>query len=279
MKTMKERLQQSVRMVCHRETRVNLAVVWGRGGLGKTTAIHEAIQAIYPALKYASYSGRMSSMGFWHWLETNREMDCLVVDDVSGIVNNEVALQLIKAACSRQPNGSPTVLSYTDQKGTKSFTTNASLVLITNHLDPDCDLFLPVKDRAIFLRYEPTHQELLSLMASIAEGDSYPSLSREDRMDALRLVVQHGERHKDLSLRHLVKALDAKVSLPADEVADFIRSMFSGDEDHILQTVAELSQLALPVKDAVAEFKSRTGLSRRTYFSKKSELKKRILAS
>jgi len=274
MKTMKEKLTQAIQMVCHKGTRVNLALIYGRGGTGKTTAVFQAIQSISPKLDFTSFSGRLTQIGFYNFIEANKNRDVIVLDDVANLLQNETILNFAKALTGTRADGSPVEVSYGDQQGMRSFVCRASLVIITNNLNPDHPDFGPVKDRAVFLEYSPNRDELWTLMRSIVDKE-YGTLTKEDRLDVLRMLHLHGATCPELSLRHLMKALDAKVSLPASEVEDFIKDMFTTPSDQMLDVVAELIKMPMPTNDQIQLFHQRTCKSRRLFFLLKAKLKKR----
>jgi hypothetical protein len=120
----------------------------------------------------------------------------LVLDDVSEILANRIALQILLAALGNQPH--PTgmrIVKYRRQgrEGTVRFT--GGIILISNlelHATP---LIEALKSRVHYLRYDPTDEQIAALMREIASrGRSKPKLSPPECTEVADFLIAESQR-------------------------------------------------------------------------------------
>ncbi len=80
------------------EGRLNLLVVIGRGGLGKTTAIRKATEGRAKVLQ-----GQVSALALYMELFRHRDQP-IVIDDVDRLYADPACVRLLKSNGTRQPN-------------------------------------------------------------------------------------------------------------------------------------------------------------------------------
>jgi hypothetical protein len=164
------------------------------------------------------------------------------------------------------PAGTP--ISYADQRNTQTIQCEAAVIVICNEINPNDPHFEAIKSRCCFLEFAPSHMELHEQLRAICEDDAaYPALEKEQRLEALRLLLKYGAFHKDLNLRNLIQAFDFVLAVPTEAEA-MIATMFETRRDRTLAVVAELQRPEIAPSRRVEEFRRRTGLGRRSYYLK-----------
>jgi hypothetical protein len=272
-----KKLYQSLKMVASKDTHLNSLIIHGKGGLGKTSGVISNLDRLN--INYSKFMGKFTTLGFWNFIqqECEKETELLLFDDCSNLLSNDVILGFLKGLTGKSSNGDSVEISYADQSGTRTINFNSSVCIITNTIkkssfSSDLDA---VKDRAIFLEYSLTYQELIGTMGQIVESGAYPKLNLQDKKSVLKLIEKHSSPlTPDLSLRTLIKSFDSKLALDDEESEQFIISMLKiPKKDSCFDLIIELHRTERPIAGQVSEWCKRTKLSRRSYFLKKKQLK------
>jgi uncharacterized protein YlzI (FlbEa/FlbD family) len=271
------KLHQSLKMISSRNTHLNSLIIHGRGGLGKTSGVVKNIEKL--GINYSTFMGKFTTLGFWNFIqeECEKGTDLLLLDDCTNLLSNETILGFLKGLTGKSSDGNTVEISYADQSGTRKINFNSSVCIITNTIkksaiSSDLDA---VKDRAIFLEYDLSYQELLSKMREIVDGDAYSGLSKEVKREVFKLIEKYSSPlTPDLSLRTLIKAFDCMIALERIEAEQFIINMLKVPKrDSCYDLIIELHRSDKLITEQVDEWCKRTKLSRRSYFLKKKQLK------
>ncbi|MEI8195934.1 MAG: hypothetical protein WCI73_08510, partial [Phycisphaerae bacterium] len=93
----------------------------------------------------------------------------IVLDDVSSIFQQPVALQLLLAALGRQGDGKrERIVKYKRQGHEETVRFTGGIICISNLELHDTPLMEALKSRVHYLRYEPTNEQMAALMMSVA---------------------------------------------------------------------------------------------------------------
>ena len=167
-------------------------LVTGPAGIGKSVTIEQALKEANEITKKQTYQlvkGKVSAVGFYAALYKNRQKNRIIwFDDVSGILDDETSLEILKAATSRQYE--PRTISWGKAQSTffrdndipNSFDYQGHLIISTNknvspaaqtkkmkdHFSaitsrmPPTDLTLSKKETFIWTEYLITERGMLS---------------------------------------------------------------------------------------------------------------------
>ena len=143
-------------------------LVTGPAGIGKSVTIEQALKEANEITKKQTYQlvkGKVSSVGFYAALYKNRQKNRIIwFDDVSGILDDETSLEILKAATSRQYE--PRTISWGKAQSTffrdndipNSFDYQGHLIISTNKNVSPTSQSKKMKDHfsAITSRMPPT---------------------------------------------------------------------------------------------------------------------------
>jgi hypothetical protein len=209
----------------------NALFVAGRGGIGKTHTVEEALSGmgLQDGQGYFKNTGTASPVGIYILLYENRN-GIILFDDADGALADQDGRNLIKAATDtkkvrklawtkksstfvdpadyNEDDPEPgTYPKYFDFKGRVIFISNLPI----NKLDPDGAL----RTRALMIDINPTDMELVDFMKKLAP--TFPlaegmQLSVKERLEVVDLFV-NAKSKSGLSLRKLERGLNIRASL------------------------------------------------------------------
>jgi hypothetical protein len=118
---------------------------------------------------YHYHRGHITPIGLFDVLAEYNDQT-IVLDDVSSIFNQPIALQLLLAALERKDNGEPRMIGYrrAGKDGDRLIAFTGAVIAISNlrlGSDPVLDA---LKSRAITISYEPRDEEMDALMREVA---------------------------------------------------------------------------------------------------------------
>ncbi len=146
-------IKDRVRGVVHRQS--NGLYLHGRPGTSKTFLVRSTLDML--KVNYSHHSGHLTPIGLFDLLEENRDR-IIVLDDVSAIFNQPIALQLLLAALGNAHDGSKTrYVRYKTAKETRSVPFTGGVICISNlSLDGHHqEVLAALKDRVFVINYEP----------------------------------------------------------------------------------------------------------------------------
>lgn len=171
------------------EGQIDSLLIFGQAGLGKTSAVLNALNG----RQYQLFRAHQSPLEIYLGLYDNPNLPC-VLDDVSGLLKNPAGIDLLKCLCE---TGSKTLRWGTtterlEGRG-KQFVFNASVLIILNRIPHKDEDTLAVMDRCDTIEFIPTKAEVLDKMRKVFPLD-------------MELIDLLGELPVLPTLRTLIKA-------------------------------------------------------------------------
>lgn len=286
-------VKDRVRGVIHGES--NGLYLHGRPGTSKTHTVCSTLDTL--GVNYTAHNGHLTPIGLFDLLTENRNK-IVVLDDVSAIFKQPIALQLLLAALGNPHNGSGIrYVRYKTAQETRTIPFTGGLICISNlPLDGHRnEVLAAIKDRAFVINFDPTDEHIISTIKKLAHDGVGGVASADAAIVADFLIDQCRTQNIRPSVRLFVdKALkdfrlfsrgkcethwrDLVVSNLKEQMVELKHK--TTDLSRAEQTEAE-KQIALDIvltyakaKDRVAEWKDRTGKSQPAFYRRLKELKR-----
>jgi len=157
-------LRDRIRAVATKRT--NGLYLCGRPGTSKTFTVKTTLNNLDTTYFY--HDGHITPMGLFELIQEHHDK-VIVLDDVSEIFRQKQALQILLAALGSQPDDTGTkVVKYRRQGLEQRVNFTGGVIAISNlELQKD-SLLQALKSRVHYQRYEPTDEQIVALMYSIA---------------------------------------------------------------------------------------------------------------
>lgn len=185
--TKKGYLRDRVRQVANGESPG--AYVFGRPGTAKTYTIVKTLEAI--DAPYVHKSAHLTPIGLFNLLMDNHNR-IVVLDDVSALFNQPIALQILLAATGWTPSGQR-IVSHTTAAGDTKFVFSGGIVAISNlGLDGHkSEVLAALKDRIFSIQYEPTDEEICAEIFNLAETPSVgKGLTQKEKKEVAHFLIE-----------------------------------------------------------------------------------------
>jgi len=180
--------------------------LFGRPGTSKTHSVRTTLAELGTPHHY--HLGHLTPMGLFDLLLEQHDR-VIVLDDVSAIFEQPVALQILLAALGNQPEGAGgRVVEYRRRGLVDTVQFSGGIICISNLELHPTPLLQAIKSRIPYLKYDPSDEQLAALMRSIAEK-GWPAKSqrmtpKECREVAEFLIAESKRLGCRLDLRLLV---------------------------------------------------------------------------
>src|SRR3954464_11721428 len=164
--TQQKIIKDRVRGVVHGQS--NGMYIHGRAGTSKTYMVRSTLETL--AVNYSYSNGHLTPIGLFDLIAEHQDR-VIVLDDVSAIFNQPIALQLLLAALGNPHNGSKArLVRYKTAKETRVVPFTGGLICISNlPLDGHHhEVLAALKDRAFVVNYEPTDEQIHALIGKLA---------------------------------------------------------------------------------------------------------------
>jgi len=140
--------------------------LFGRPGTSKTYTVKRTLEA--EQIKYHYHDGHLTPMGLFELLDEQCDR-VILLDDVSSIFKQPIALQLLLAALGNQPDHSgERIIRYRRQGQVDTVHFTGGIIAISNlqlHAHP---LLEALKSRVHYLHYDPSDEQIAALMWQVA---------------------------------------------------------------------------------------------------------------
>lgn len=264
----------------------------GRPGTSKTFTVRNTLELL--GVPYIYHSGRLTAVGLFSLIEENPHRT-IVLDDVTTVFRDPVAVELLLAALGN--SGECRTVRYKTARVDKTVEFTGSIIAISNlSLETHDDHVLSALcDRINVIHYEPTDEQMISLMRHVAsqgvEGVS-PSQCRtvlnillqecQDRniRPSMRLFVDkamkdfllYARNQSQLDWRDLiVSSLQQQMIRPAHAINDPSRSDQIGLERRIVEDICmDYSSR----DDRIRAWREQTGKSQAAFYRRLQDVKK-----
>lgn len=154
----------------------------GRPGTSKTHTVRSLLDRL--AIGYGYSNGHLTPIGLFDLLDENRDR-IIVLDDVSAIFNQPIALQLLLAALGKGHDASGgRVVRYKTAKGDRTVQFSGAIVALSNlSLSGHHETILPaLRDRIQVIHYDPSDEQIVALCGHIADGGLHGLTPKECHM-------------------------------------------------------------------------------------------------
>jgi len=187
LKQKKTLIKDRVRQVAKGES--SGVYIYGRPGTSKTYTVVKTLEGI--GAPYFHKSAHLTPIGLFNLLMANNDRT-VVLDDVSAIFNQPIALQILLAATGQTPSGKR-IVSHTTAKGDISFEFTGGIVCISNlELNGHkTEVFAALKDRIFPIQYDPTEQEICAEIHNLAEDNSFGcELTQTEKKEVAHFLIE-----------------------------------------------------------------------------------------
>lgn len=180
--------------------------LFGRPGTSKTYTVRKTLDEL--AVPYCYHDGHLTPIGLFDLLEEQHDR-VIVLDDVSAIFNQQIALQLLLAALGNQPDESGTrIVKYRRSQRNEVVRFTGGVICVSN-LDLQGDPIVnAVKSRVHYLEYDPTDEQLAALMRMVAVKGwpaSSPVINPTEGLEIAEFLISESKKlDVRLDMRHLV---------------------------------------------------------------------------
>jgi hypothetical protein len=175
--------------------------LFGPAGSAKTFTVRNTLDE--EKFPYIYQDGHLTPMGLFDLLAEHHDK-VIVLDDVSALLGNKIALQILLAALGSQPDRpGERIVKYRRQGSEATVRFMGGLILISNldlHNQP---LLEALKSRVHYLHYNPTDEQIAALMRSIA-ANGRKDLSSKDARAVAEFVI---EKSRSVGIRLDVRLL------------------------------------------------------------------------
>lgn len=180
--------------------------VYGRAGTSKTHTVRTTLESI--GTKYEYHSGHLTPIGLFELLETHHDR-VIVLDDVSSIFKDKVALQILLAALGTQAAGSACrVIKYKRKASDQRIRFTGGIIAISNLELHGDGVLTALKSRVNYLKYDPTDEQMEAMIREVAAkgwtGKGEAMQSQECLQVADFLIAESHRLNIRLDMRNLV---------------------------------------------------------------------------
>lgn len=167
----------------------------GRAGSGKTHTVRTTLESL--GVRYHYHVGHLTPLGLFELLAQLPDR-VIVLDDVSAIFTQPIALQILLAALGQQPPGTGgRIIQYRRQGRVIRAGFVGGIICLSNltlHPNP---LLTAIKSRVHYLRYDPTDEQLAACMLAIAQQGwpaAAPQLSPVECVAIANYLIDEAQR-------------------------------------------------------------------------------------
>lgn len=286
-------IKDRVRGVVHRES--NGMYLHGRPGTSKTYLIRSTLDTL--AVNYSYANGHLTPIGLFDLIADNQDR-IIVLDDVSAIFNQPIALQLLLAALGTPHDGSRVrMVRYKTAKGDQVVPFSGGILAISNLplAGHHHEVLAALNDRVFVVGYEPSDEQMEAQIYAIAETGPRGVPPDKAQMVAHFLLTESMAREIRPSVRlYMDKALvdyrlfeagnseahwkDLVISNLKQQTVDLahdIRDLSRAEQIEAERRIALGIYLDFPDrKERVEAWKERTGKGQSAFYRRLDELKK-----
>ena len=167
--------------------------LFGRPGTSKTYTVRTTLDDL--KIPYEYHLGHLTPMGLFDLLAQYHDR-IIVLDDVSELLTNRIALQLLLAALGNQPDATGVrIVKYRRQGRDETVQFSGGIILISNLELHSAPLLEALKSRLHYLRHDPTDEQVAALMQEIAsQGRTKPKMSPAECLEVAEFLIAESQR-------------------------------------------------------------------------------------
>lgn len=178
--------------------------IYGRPGTSKTHTVRTTLETLGASYQYQN--GHITPIGMFDTIASNRDR-IIVLDDVSSIFNQPIALQILLGALGNTHDGSNIRwVSYKTAKGDQSVPFTGGIICISNLplTGHNKEVLAALNDRVNSINYDPSDEQMEALIFKIAESGVGGVATKKAKMVATYLIEQSKLRSIRPSVRLFV---------------------------------------------------------------------------
>jgi len=240
---------------------VNGFICVGAGGMGKTFNLIFKLKE--KNISFKILKGHTSALSFYRYLYENREKQYIIIDDISKLISDRDIISLLLGALDYQQK----IVAWTSNSPLtadlpSSFIFNSKVFILANDFDSDNEFLKALKDRCIFYEMKFSKEQIIQMLYILAKKRGYP-------IELIDYIKELSESNviNNLSLRLLDKIYPYYSKKNWKELIKDILEM-----NELENLVYQLMKSGKLVKEQVAEFIEKTGLSRTYFFYIKAKI-------
>lgn len=169
--------------------------LFGRPGTSKTYTVRKTLDAL--GTPYHYHDGHLTPMGLFDLLDEQYDR-VTVLDDVSAIFQQPVALQLLLAALGNQPNHSgERIVRYRRQGHEHTIHFTGGIIAISNLELHSAPVLEALKSRVHYLNYSPSDEQIGAMMlhvSSLGWPAAIPAMSPEECAEVATYLIAESRR-------------------------------------------------------------------------------------
>jgi hypothetical protein len=234
------------------EGSINLLLIEGTGGTGKTVTTTKTLEKAKKKYKYVS--GHLTALEFYRILYSHRNGYTFVLDDIDALLRNPIHTSLLKQLCDTKKTK---VIQYHTTSSKiedipSEFTIHAPVIILANHISKLSDDIQALFTRGVHISFAPTPTEIVS------RAKKYLGINKE----IIIFAEQHLPVVTTIDLRKLVIANELYDSKKVNWKTWFTSELgINPDYEIVIGLMTEFTTFKLRSK----AFRDRTGKSEATY--------------
>lgn len=246
---------------------VDILIIEGTAGAGKSSIVKQGYRGKRPN-EFLWLEGRMSAASFYQKIYNHRDLP-IIIDDVDGLYRDKESVNLLKCLCQTNEEKHVAWNTMTPIRGgtPPEFTTKSKVLIITNSWKSLNKHVGAVQDRGVLLLFNPKATEIhryvkeeLGHLPEIYNQEVYGFIG-----DNLDIITDPSIRH----YRNALKLKDAGINWRVVLIESF------GLNENQMCVLKLCQDANMPDNQRAEEFAKTLGLSTRTYWRTKSDLRKR----
>lgn len=249
----------------------NSLIVYGSGGLGKSSLILNEAKKHLQSNEFTYYNGHITPLSLYRVLYDNRDKKLLILDDIEAIFKNDTSLSILKSALWGEIKRTIQYNTSQNINLPDNFDFNANLIILINRLPNKNESLNALISRCLVYELKMSYDAKISVINQIIKIRN--DLSNKQRDKVINIINDHTNITTELNFR-LLRKLIAFVKEDELHAQELFTQILERNENK--EIVYELMKKDITVNEQVREFIELTGLTRRTYFRVKKEIKKDI---
>ena len=168
--------------------------LYGRPGTSKTFIVRSTLDLM--AVGYTANSGHLTPIGLFDLLEENNDR-IIVLDDVSAIFNQPIALQLLLAALGNPHDGSGIrTVKYKTARESRVVKFSGGVICMSNlPLDGHHqEVLAAIRDRVNVIHFDPSDDQIIALIFKLA-NDGIGGVDPVDAMTVASFLIAECKSH------------------------------------------------------------------------------------
>lgn len=265
----------------------NLLMLDAAGGLGKTYNVKKVLKRELGPDEWTHAKGFTTPIELYKTLwKAQSEGHVLFLDDMSGVTNNQKALDMLKAATDTE--GEENWVQYrtsrdiehpspnVDKPLPNTFCFRGKIIMSFNET-PDNAHFNAFKDRGTFYQLNFDYTERIALIKEIAKLPDFSPLSVETQQETAAWVERVTDPSIEVSIRTFENVCQMRHfgKQESENWEKMALDVFDLDFERYL--IVQLMETDHPVMKQIDYFKDKTGRSQGYYYNLKNDIKNQRL--